>query len=152
MVYQQKNAHSNLPSIGRFYANETPRTDDFYCQKTLGFSRCAQAHTTTNQRLLCVQSRQRTVALQFENNGRLSASENYSFSRHNANHFFSLRTNAVGQKTSAAPMWKPTLVIVAIVGSFVASQPVNDTGRPISKNCVSKFKGGTKNEKFVLIE
>ena len=45
MVFQQKIAHSNLPSIGRFYANETPLTDDFYCHKTLDFSRrAAGAH------------------------------------------------------------------------------------------------------------
>ena len=41
--FNRKTLIKILPSIGRFYANETPRTDDFYRHKTLDFSRRAAA-------------------------------------------------------------------------------------------------------------
>ena len=43
--FNRKTLIKILPSIGRFYANETPRTDDFYRHKTLDFSRRAVAAT-----------------------------------------------------------------------------------------------------------
>ena len=38
MVFQQKNGHTILRPLGRFYANETPLTADFYPHNSLVYA------------------------------------------------------------------------------------------------------------------